>query len=85
MTQNLVSQWDKCKRGQHIFEYTNYIPHFERKCYVLQFQCEYCELVVFDNIKEAVVNGNTPWTRLNNARTDDKDSGDGKDKDHLPK
>jgi hypothetical protein len=45
---------------------------------VLQFDCEYCELAVFDNIKEPVVNGNTPYTQSIDYR-------DGKDKDHLPK
>jgi hypothetical protein len=47
-----VNQFDKCKGGQHSFEYMNYMPDFERQCYVLHFQCEFCELDIFDNIKQ---------------------------------
>jgi hypothetical protein len=28
------------------------MPDFERQCYVLHFQCEFCELDIFDNIKQ---------------------------------
>jgi hypothetical protein len=41
---------DKCKRGQHSFESVNHIPDFEHQCYMIQFQCEYCEFEVFGNI-----------------------------------
>lgn len=49
------SQLDKCKGGRHSFEYMNYVPDFEHQCYVLQFQCEYCGLEIFDNIKHKPV------------------------------
>jgi hypothetical protein len=92
MAQNLSSQFEKCKAGLHSFEYMNYIPDFQRHCYVLKFECEYCELVIFDNIKVAVVSGNTPsgLDSIMQRLKDDKDpiytySRDGKDGDLLSK
>jgi hypothetical protein len=49
------SQLDKCKDGLHSFEYMSYIPDFEHQCYVLQFQCEYCELEISDIINQKPV------------------------------
>ena len=93
--QKLVSsKFDKCKGGQHSFECINYMPDFEHQRYVLHFQCEHCELDIFDNIKQKpVINGNTPSgldSIMQEQLKDDKDpidtdSRDGKDKDHLPK
>jgi hypothetical protein len=48
----IQSQIDRCEVNQHLFDYVDYIPDFEQRCYMLQFRCEYCGLEVTDKVRK---------------------------------
>ena len=49
---------DKCEEVGHSFEYVDYVPDFDHRCYTLQFQCENCGVEVFDKVNESKTENN---------------------------